>query len=350
MSNQLTPEAIVASIAKGIFKPHIYLTNLSLAYFQAAAGFISQKLFPIVPVTLSTAKFYEFDKGDLTRLAVKRKPAFGKVTPAVFGKRDHSYNCEVDQVITGIDNIAALDFQRTNTPGSVDPRRAKALFIAEQMNLYMDDMWAKKYFIPGAWSNVYEGVSATPTGNQFYHFDNDNSDPVKLFNKLATTMRLFGLRKPNKIGCGINVFAALQTNPSILERIKYHGSEANPAEVTANVLAQLFKVKEFVVGESVVNRAKIGEKDKLEFVCDPNALLLCYTTDAPAIDEPSAGYTFAWDMLGNNQYLAVQQFSGESGTHSEFIEGLLATDHQITAPDLGVFLKNAISPNYKPAA
>ncbi|MCL2388110.1 MAG: hypothetical protein FWC89_11280 [Defluviitaleaceae bacterium] len=350
MSNPLTPEVIAYNIAKGVFKPHIYLTNLSLAYFQEAAGFISQRLFPIVPVTLSTAKFYEFDKGDLTRIAAARKPAFGHVTPAVFGKRDHSYDCKVDQVITGIDAIANLDFQRTNAPGSIDPRRAKSRFIAEQMNLHLDDMWSKKYFVPSAWSNVWEGTDTTPSGNQFYFFDNDNSDPIKIFNALATTMRQFGLRKPNKIGCGINVFGALQSNPAILERIKFQGSEANPADVTTNVLAQLFKVKEFVVSEAVVNRAKIGMDDDLQFVCDPNALLLCYTTDAPAIDEPSAGYTFAWDMLGNGQYMAVQQYLGQPATHSEFMEGLLATDHQVASPDLGVFLQNAVSPSYQPAA
>jgi hypothetical protein len=346
MSNTLTPQAVAANIAKGVFKPHIYLTNLSLAYFQESAGYISKKMFPVVPVNLSTAKYYEFDKGDLTRLAMQRKPAFGHVQPAVFGKRDHLYNCEVDQVITGIDAIASLDFERTHAPGSIDPRRARARFISEQMNLYLEDVWAKKFFVPNAWNNVYEGVDTNPTGKQFFQFDNENCDPVKLFNSLAATMRQFGLRKPNKIGCGLNVYGALQTNPSVLERIKYQGSEASPASVTANVLAQLFGVKEFVVSEAVINRTKIGTKDDLQFVCGPDSLLLCYATDSPAIDEPSAGYTFAWDMLGNGQYLAVQHFLGQPGTHSEFIEGLLAADHQIAAPDLGVFLKNCVSPDW----
>jgi hypothetical protein len=347
--NILTPQQVAESIRKGVFKPHIYLTNLALAYFQSAAGFISRRLFPIVPVPLSTAAFYEFDKGDLTRLAVARKPEFGHVQPAVFGKRDHSYKCLVDQIITGIDSISSLDFQRTNAPGVIDPRRAKARFVAEQMNLYLDDSWARKYFIPDTWSHVYEGTDSSPSGNQFYFFDNDNCDPIKLFNALATNMRQFGLRKPNKIGMGINVYGALQSNPAILERIKYQGSEANPADVTTNVLAQLFKVNEVVVAETVVNRAKIGMADDLQFVCDPNALLLCYTTDAPAIEEPSAGYTFAWDMLGNGQYIAMQQYLGEPATHTEFVEGLLATDRQACAPDLGVFLKNAVSPNFLPS-
>ena len=347
MNVKLTPEQVAADIAKGVFKPHIYLTNLSMAYFQEAAGYISKRLFPIVPVPLSTAKFYEFDKGDLTRLSVGRKPEFGHVAPGVFGKRDHSYDCEVWQGIAGIDQISSLNFQRTNAPGVIDPRRAKVRYVAEQMNLHLDDLWAKKYFNSDSWSHVFEGVDTNPTGNQFYYFDNDNSDPVKIFNALGTNMRQFGLRKPNKIGMGINVFGALQTNPSILERIKYQGSEANPADVTVNVLAQLFKVREVVVSEAVINRAPIGVEDDLQFVCEPNDLLLCYTTDAPAIDEPSAGYTFAWDMLGNGQYVAMQQYLGQPPTHSEFVEGLLATDHQVAAADLGMYLKGAVSPGFK---
>ena len=345
-----SPEQIRAEIAKGIFKPHIYLTNLCLAYFQAAAGFISRRLFPIVPVALSTAKFYEFDKGDLTRLGIDIKPSYGRVAPMIFGKRDHSYDCDVYQGLAGIDSIESLDFQRTNAPGVIDPRRAKVRTMAEQINLMLDDLWARKYFKASAWNNVRSGTGSTPGANQFWYFDNGNCDPVDLFNGLATNMRQFGLRKPNKIGCGMNAYAALQTNPSILERIKYQGSEANPADVTANVLAQLFKVDEFVVAETVVNRAPMGRDangeslQDLQFICDPDSLLLCYTTNSPAIDEPSAGYTFAWDMLGNGQYLAMQQFLGEAGTHTEFVEGLFAVDHQIAAPDLGVFLQNCVTP------
>ncbi len=321
---------------------------VALAYFQAPGNFVSREIFPIVPVALSSSRFYEFDKGDLARDNVNRKPEMGHVAPAVFGKRDKYYHCEVDQVITGIDQIAALDFARTNTPGVIDPRRAKVRFIAEQMSIHADRIWAEKYFNPASWPNLWTGVGTNPTGKQFWHFDNENGDPVRFFNSLSTAMLRQGLREPNKICMGVNVFAALQTNPSILERIKYQGSEANPADVTANVLAQLFKVNKVVVAKSVINKAPIGKEDDMQFICDPNSLLITYTTDAPAIDEPSAGYTFAWDMLGNGQYLAVQQFTGEASTHTEFVEGLICTDPEITAPDLGVFLQNAVSPGFQP--
>ena len=169
---------------------------------------------------------------------------------------------------------------------------------------------------------------------------------MTFIHKLRTRMLLSGLREPNKMTMGVNVFTALTQNPSILERIKYQGSEANPANVTANVLAQLFGLDEVIVAKSVHNAAPIGAPDQLEFICNPNAALLTYTTNTPSIDEPSAGYTFTWDMLGNGQYTAVQQYNGEESTHTEFIEGLLCTDPEITSADLGVFLKNAASEDF----
>ena len=345
-----TIEQIMSKIQKGAFKPHIYLTNLCLAFFQAAGHFVAKAMFPIVPVALSSAKYYEFDKGDLARDNMARKPELGHVAPAIFGKRDKFYHCEVDQVITGIDQISALDYQRTNAPGAADPRRSKVRFIAEQMNIHLDRVWAEKFFNPQSWASVWEGVGAAPGSKQFYQFDNDNSDPVRLFAALFNTILLSGLREPNKICMGVNVYAALRTNPSILERIKYQGSEANPANVNANVLAQLFGVREVVVGRSVINKAPIGAKDDLRFICDPNSLLLAYVTDAPAIDEPSAGYNFAWDMLGNGQYTPIQQYEGPPPDHTEFAEGLLCSDPRIACPDLGVFMKNAVSKDFILAA
>ncbi len=207
----ITPHALRANIQKGVFKPHLYLTNLCMAYFQDPAGFVSRRMFPMVPVSLSSSKFYEFDKGDLSRDNVGRKPEFGHVPPAVFGKREQYYHCEVDQVIAGIDQISALDFQRTNAPGMIDPRRAKVRYINNQINIHMDRVWAEKYFNAESWNHVYGGVGATPTaGSQFWQFDNDNCDPVSLFTRISNRMLLSGLREPNKLCLGVNAFAALK--------------------------------------------------------------------------------------------------------------------------------------------
>ena len=80
----------------------------------------------------------------------------------------------------------------------------------------------------------------------------------------------------------------------------------------------------------------------MEYIGDPNAFLLAYATSAPAIDEPSAGYMFSWDMLGNGQILPILNYLGENGTHTEYIEGLMANDIRKTADDLAMFFKDAV--------
>lgn len=104
-------------------------------------------------------------------------------------------------------------------------------------------------------------------------------------------------RTPNRLGLGINVFNALKVHPAILERVKFGGTTANPANVTENVLAQLFGVDRIVIDQTVQNKAGLGQAANMQFIGDPNSFLLAYATDTPSIEEPSAGYIFTWDML-----------------------------------------------------
>lgn len=337
---------IQSAIRKGAFQPHQYLSNLCLANFQNGEGFVSGKLFPVVPVPLSTSHYYEFSKGDLARDNMAAKPIGGKVSPSVITHSEGLYKCEVHQVIMNIDQFSALDYSRNNTPNAIDPRKAKVRFISEQMKLHQDILWAESYFNMNSWNEVYMGVDSNPTSSEFFCFDNDNSDPVEFINKVSLRMELSGMRKPNKMCLGAKVYAALKTNPCILDRIKYQGSQANPANVTLNVLAQLFGLDEIVVSSAVVNTAERGQPDNMEYVCTPNDALLVYATNAPSVEEPSAGYSFAWDMLGNGAFTPVLVYEGEKGTHSEVAEGLIAMDQKVTCPDLGVYLSGAVSDDY----
>lgn len=342
MGNKITTNGdIQARIRKG-WKPNRYLTNMSQAYFANPGDWVATRIFPICPVQLTTSFYYTFLKGDLARDNVQRKPPYGKVNPAVMGHTDDVYKCEVDQIITGIDQIGTLDYQRSNSPASIDPRRSKVRFVAEQMNLHLDVQFAKNFFQPGVWANEMEGVDSTPSGNQFLKFSDANFDPVHFFNARRREIKLSGRREPNKLALGYDAYIALTEHPDILERVKYTGSTANPAVVTRQVLAQILQIQEVAVLESTYNVAEPGQEDDMQFICDSTGALLCYATPTPAIDEPSAGYTFTWDMLGNGSWMATDQFEGEGGTHTEFIEGLMSTDMKKTADDLACYMRNCV--------
>lgn len=312
-----------------------------MAHFANPADFVATKIFPICPVAQSSSYYYKFSKADLARDNVSRKPAFGKVQPAIMGQTDDTYKCEVDQIIVGIDQISTLDFQRAHAPGVADPRRAKVRFATEQMLLHQDILFAKNFFRAGVWANEYAGVASNPGEKQMLKFTDANFDPVAFFDERKKEIKLAGRRTPNKLCLGVDAFNALKNHGDIIERVKYTGSTANPATVNEQVLAQLFGIKEVVVLESTYNSAGIGGEN-MEFICDPAGALLCYATDAPAIDEPSAGYIFTWDMLGNGQHVAFDQYEGEKGTHSEFIEGLMSSDMKKTCDDLAIYFKDCV--------
>ncbi|MCD8308898.1 MAG: hypothetical protein LUD19_03505 [Clostridia bacterium] len=337
---KINNEGIQLAIAKG-WKPNNYLTNLSMAYFANPADFVATKIFPICPVAQSASYYYKFSKADLARDNVSRKPAFGKVQPAIMGQTDDTYKCEVDQIIVGIDQISSLDYQRSHAPGVADPRKAKVRFASEQMLLHQDVLFANKFFKSGVWANEYTGVESDPGDKQFLKFTDGNFDPVHFFDTLKTDIKREGRRTPNKLALGIEAYNALKVHGDIIERVKYTGSSANPAIVNEKVLAELFGVEEVVVLQSTYNAAGIGSED-MDFICDSKGALLCYTTNAPAIDEPSAGYIFTWDMLGNGQPVAFDQYEGERGTHSEFIEGLMSSDMKKTCDDLAVYLADCV--------
>lgn len=339
----MTPENLRASIRKGAFKPNIYLTNLSMAYFQDASRYVAKNIFPICPVQLSSARYYKFSKADLLRDNVQRKPQFGQVAPAQMGLLDESYACQVDQVIVGIDQIEALDFQRSRAPGAADPRRAKAKFIAEQLNLHQDIAFAQTFFKAGVWANEWTGGTAyNKTNKTFIKFNDDNCDPVVLMDDLCTEVEQSTGRRPNRLALGKSAFNALKAHPGILDRVKYGGTSANPATVNERVLAELFGIEKVVVLSSVYNAAPVGVTEDMRFICDPTCAILAYATSTPAIDEPSAGYIFTWDMLGNGLYMPTRQYDGPEATHSEFMEGLFAADMKKTADDLAVFLKDCV--------
>ncbi|MCI9610942.1 MAG: hypothetical protein HFH33_02735 [Eubacterium sp.] len=329
-----------ARIAKG-WKPNRYLTNMSMAFFANAGDYVATSIFPICPVDFSTGYYYIFNKGDLARDHVQRKPKFGKVPPAQMGHTDETYKCEVDQIIVGIDQIGAQNYQRANVPPSIDPRRAKNRFVTDQQLLHLDIMFANNYFKAGVWENEFEGIASgtAASGSQFIKFSDANSDPIRFFDARKRQIRLEGRRTPNKLTLGYDTYLALKEHPDLLERVKYTGSTANPAKVNERVLAELFGVDEVKVLYATYNAAEEGQNDDMQFICEPDGALLSYTTPSPRIDEPSAGYIFTWDMLGNGNYMATDVFEGEGGTHAEFMEGLLSTDMRKTCDDLACYLR-----------
>ena len=332
---------ISTAIAKGAFNPNIYLTTMAMSYFQSEENRPAKSLFPILPVRLSSASYYIWSKEDLLRDNVHRKPQFGKVDPAQVAHETGVYDCKVEQIILGIDQIEQINYARTNAPAFMNKQNMKTKTISQQMCIHQDTIFAENFFKTGVWATDMTGVASAPGTNQFLKFSDSSSEPIPFFREMISKTKKAG-RKANKLGLGENTYNALINHPSIIDRVVGQGSATNPAAANENVLATLFGVDKVVVFDSIVNKAKVGVNGQMDFICDPDGALLVYATDSPSIEEPSAGYIFVWDPLGDGNYLPVLQWEGENGTHSEYIEGLISQDMKVTAADLGIFFSQCV--------
>lgn len=325
----------------GAWKPNMYLSNLAMAYYEEPT-YAHKRLFPVCPVQLPSGYYYTFSKADLARDNVRRKPDYGSVAPAVMGLSDDSYSCHVDQIIIGLDKIITLAYQRAGAAGSADPFRARVKTITEQLALHQEIEFAKNFFNAGVWSNEWTGAASTNVAQKkFTKFDNSDTDPVAFFDACMIDIRREGRRKPNKLALGVNTFAALKNNPFIKERIKYSGTTQNPAVVNESVIAQIIGVDEVVVLDATYNDAGVGQAENMQYVCDKNGALLLYAPNTPQIDEPSAGYIFTWQLNGGD-YIAIDTFDGEGGTHTEFMEAIIAYDMRKTSDALAMYFKDCV--------
>lgn len=342
MRNHDSAAGIEVSIAKG-WRPNVYLSNVAMAAFQEPGMYVAPSIFPICPVGQSTGQYYIFNKAELAKDQVQPKPKFGRVTPAVFSHTEDTYNVEVDQVIIGIDDISALNYQRSGAPATIDPRRAKARLASEQMRIHLDRIFAEGFFKSGVWDNEKTGKGSSPGTDEFLFFDDANADIIGLFDDYKRDILLDGRRMPNKLTLGYNVFTAIKNHPQFLERVTGSGSTPNPALVNEQVIAAVLGIEEVRVLYSTQNTAQLGQEANMEFTFNANDALLSYAPAAPSLEEPSAGYIFTWDMLGNGSWLATDTFEGDGGVHAEFVEGLMASSMKRTCQDLAIYLHNCVN-------
>ena len=197
----MTPMSIQKEMATGTWKPNIFLSNMAMAFFQEMSYFVADQVFPVIPVQLASSNYIEFSKEDLMRDDMKKKPLFGSVDPAVIGNSDHTYNCEIDQLILGHDEFQAINFARSGIPGASDPRAGRVRTAVEKSKIHNDRIWAEKFFKPGVWAKDMEGTADAPGSDQFYQFDNGNSDPARLLSSRRRIEDIFCKTQQDRTGC-----------------------------------------------------------------------------------------------------------------------------------------------------
>lgn len=319
------------------------LTNLSIAFLQNATNFVAMRVFPNVPVEYQSDRYFVYDRGDFNRdEAEVRAP--GTETSGSGYELDNtpSYFCNVwghhkdvpDQV-------------RRNSDPAHDPDRAATAFVTHKLLIRREKQWATNYFTGGVWDNDYDGVASSAGANETLQWsDYTNGDPIGDIDEAKDTVLQNTGFLPNKLVLGREVFTQIKNHPDVIDRIKYSGGVGNltPAMVTTTMLATLFDLDEVLVMNAIENTAAKGATDSHSFIGGKKALLT-YASPAPALMEPSAGYTFSW-----TNYLETQNELGLAIStlrmpekRADRIEGEIAMDQKLVSSALGFFWDSIVA-------
>ncbi|MBC7340895.1 MAG: major capsid protein [Clostridia bacterium] len=314
---------------------NVPLTNISIAYIQSAEGFIADKVFPNVPVQKQSDRYFKYLKEDWFRVeAQERAPGTESAGSGWRVDNTPTYYCPIYAVHKDID-----DPTRANADAPINLDRDATEWVTQQLLLKRETQWANNYFTTGVWGTDRQGVASGATGNQFVKWsDFTNSNPVlDVKNSVLAIASKTGY-KPNVMVVAPDVFNVLTEHPKILDRVKY----TQRAVITEDILAGLFGVDKFLVPWGVVNTAAEGATENTDLIFKSKVLLV-YAAPAPSLLKPSGGYTFSWTgYLGAGaQGNRIKRFRMEH-LSSDRVEGEMAYDMKVVAPDLGVLFYDAI--------
>lgn len=311
------------------------LTNILVAYLQSATSFIADKVFPVVPVDKKSDTYFKYSKSDWFRDEARER-APGTETAGGGWDIDNTptYNCR----LFGFHKDIA-DPIRANSDKPIDMDRDAVLFVGQKLLIRREKFFAENYLTASKWAIDYEG-GASGSSPDFVQWDDyENSHPLRdvsrWYRKIAN---LTGYR-PNRFVLSPDVYGALCNHPDVLDRVKY----TQKGIITEDLLAAMFGVERVLVAWGVVNSAAKGAEDSTAFIATNKALLV-YSAPEPSIMLPSGGYTFGWRGLLGGEALGarIKKFRMDE-LDSDRVEGEMATDMKMVAPDLGVFAYDCLA-------
>lgn len=307
------------------------LTNISVAYLQDMNDFIAAKVFPNVPVTKQSDRYFEYERDQWFRTDAKPRGLSQESAGSGFDiDNTPNYFCIVQALHKDID-----DQLRANSDQPLNLDSDSTEFVTHGMALRREKDWAAKYFTTGLWTGSSTGTDIVP-GTLW---DAAGSTPITDIRTEIGAMKKKTGRRPNKLVLAEDVWLKLQDNADFLDRIAVTQRKI----VTTELLAAVLDIGEVLVAGAVENTAKEGATLAMDWLYSKDAALY-YAAPRPSIMQPTAGYTFSWKgYLGaSNQGTRMKRFRIDK-INSDRIEGEMAYDQKVVATDLGAFFNNVIS-------
>ena len=306
------------------------LTNISVGYQQDRDAFKAEQIFPVVPVQKQSDKYFTFDKGAWHRSEAGLLAPGAETRGANFTLSNSSYYCDVVGV-----HMDVSDQLRGNADEALNIDTSATEYVTDNVLLKREIDCFSMVFETSSWTGSSTGGDIS-VGAQWSVV---TSTPIADVQTQSDAILKNTGRRPNVLCLGGDVFASLNKNTDILDRIRY----TQRGIVTTDLLAPLFGVEKVIVASSIKNTAAEGATASMSFVGADTAWL-GYVAPSPGLMTPSAGYLFAWTGLEGVSAGGVQIQKMRLDTKfSDRIVGVTSYDFVRTGADFGALFTNLLA-------
>lgn len=310
------------------------LTNISIGYMNEAGDYISSKVFPTVPVTNQSDKYFTYGKHAWFRdEAKKRAPA----TESAGGGYDISTATYTAEEVAFHKDVADEMVENQDSP--IDSLTDATTFVTDKLMLHKEADFVNSFFTPSVWGVDYTGVASSPGAQQCIQWDQANSKPIQDVTKMKQRVARVTGKVPNTMVISALALEALKQNDDIIGRYKY----TQAGVITAELIAKVFELQNIYVANAIVSTDPEGAASPTyDYIFGRNMLLL-YAQNPPALIKPSAGYSFIYTKHG--MLLTIRKFYMEE-IKATRVEGSMYYCQKKIASDLGIFCSGIISTGF----
>lgn len=323
---------------------NVPLTTISIGYFQAATNFGATRAAPLVPVAKQSDRYWQFPKG------YWRRDQYQKLAPGTPAKRAEY---AVDSTATYFADVWALasdipDQRRSNADAGLDQDRLATKLLTGLGQIRREKIFAAIALATG-WGTDITGVAGVPGGGQVKQWNQSSSTPLEDVAAGKQAVLVATGFEPMHLVMTYPVWVALKNHPEIVDRVKYGQTPNGPAKVTVDAVAALMELEQIIVMKASEDTSIEGQAAVNAFIGGKTALLM-YVQDTPAMEMPSALYTFAWTKDQTGQYggagpdgQRILRYRRPEEFHADSVEGQMAFDIKRVCTDCGYFFNTIVA-------
>jgi len=305
------------------------LSNFAVEYKNGA--FIADQVVPVVGVVNKSDKFLTYTQKDRFTLPITIRGPKAEANEIDWTASSSIYTC-IDRALREFLPDALV----ANSDPGVDPRRRTVEMLAD---LLMLDTERTVAALVTTWANYAgSGLRVQLSGGDRWDVA-ATSDPLGCIE----TGRAACFVPPNVCIMGPEVWAQLKQHPQILDRVSGGASNASPARVTMELVAELFEVDRVLVGRAKYNSANAGQTASFSY-CWGKDVVLAYVAPSPSLQDVSAWKTFRWSQMSTGVGYQVRTYRDEAkGGGGEYIEVETSDISQAVCTDTAYLIDTVIS-------